>query len=696
MSAAEDTNVEAAEGAMLEWIGFTLIQADIEEKILGKFVFSALKSGFEEGKVEDDTKEQLVELLQSASPDNQDPTGMVQNICTTYEQYRVGEKIPEVPRSRHHLLLLSENEGRTRNNSESSTKSNKSDGQNKLSATAYEFVPGSAPPQVDVVKIDPDSYDSGISTLGNQNNHADFETWPPPLSGMMAETEGNTFPAENSNPPSYYGVSMSYEQFNVSATLSGGSQMYDQADSLGDQQAYTSQDGVGYYSADLGLENLTLESDGPLYAEGYVKDNAMESVDTQRQLRTLLRSIEDALDDEDFEMLLQLDDKSLEEALLMFLDRGDLEPDDPNADVSKIPCKYYIMGKCFRADCWYSHDLKRIPCKHLAAGWCSNGDACQFGHDDRVLVRTAMAALRGGYRATHLTEEYHDSSENENPPDLTPQSFPPLGQSSASVGEQLPPESPWIVSSDPDKLDLATKLKMKQLKETFPTLWDDDVTRHLRAAKGDLNVATRTLSQEYPGSYVQPKPKETAQSEKMGMYRKGNTKVIDWVETGMQLGSQYRDLRAQAIQNAQARNRFLQEATGAYMRGDKQAARDLSRKGRHYDQLMREQHREAAQILFKSRNNGGKPKDVLDLHGLHVQEALAFLEVYLSQAQTLFTTCYIITGTGHHSEHKHLQSKKQARLAPAVQQYLDDGGYTFRDASAKHGGRGGMFEVTLR
>jgi len=87
---------------------------------------------------------------------------------------------------------------------------------------------------------------------------------------------------------------------------------------------------------------------------------------------------------------------------------------------------------------------------------------------------------------------------------------------------------------------------------------------------------------------------------------------------------------------------------------------------------------------------------VVDLHGLHVQEALSYLEVLLVKLEAQYATCFVITGTGHHSTHRHLSERQQTRLAPAVLNYLQSNGYRYKDASSKHGGVGGMYEVQLR
>ena len=52
-------------------------------------------------------------------------------------------------------------------------------------------------------------------------------------------------------------------------------------------------------------------------------------------------------------------------------------------------------------------------------------------------------------------------------------------------------------------------------------------------------------------------------------------------------------------------------------------ARELSRKGRYHDQMMQRHHEEAAEEMFVQRNKSGMPENVVDLHGLHVQEALS-------------------------------------------------------------------------
>jgi DNA-nicking Smr family endonuclease len=74
--------------------------------------------------------------------------------------------------------------------------------------------------------------------------------------------------------------------------------------------------------------------------------------------------------------------------------------------------------------------------------------------------------------------------------------------------------------------------------------------------------------------------------------------------------------------------------------------------------------------MFASRNAAGLPENVIDLHGLHVQEALSYLEILLIKLEQRYTTCMVITGTGHHSFHRHLSERQQVRRACAERSWL--------------------------
>jgi hypothetical protein len=66
------------------------------------------------------------------------------------------------------------------------------------------------------------------------------------------------------------------------------------------------------------------------------------------------------------------------------------------------------------------------------------------------------------------------------------------------------------------------------------------------------------------------------------------------------------------------RNKFLQSAAQAYNRHDSRAAKALSLRGQAENNLMREAHRKAAEILYEERNKQRGPNAqelYIDLHG---------------------------------------------------------------------------------
>lgn len=72
----------------------------------------------------------------------------------------------------------------------------------------------------------------------------------------------------------------------------------------------------------------------------------------------------------------------------------------------------------------------------------------------------------------------------------------------------------------------------------------------------------------------------------------------------------------------------------------------------------------------------------MDLHGLHVAEAIEFLTEMLPQlADEGLQTIRIVTGSGHHSA----GSSGKARLRPAVERFLNSEGYHYSEIPDQRG-----------
>lgn len=145
------------------------------------------------------------------------------------------------------------------------------------------------------------------------------------------------------------------------------------------------------------------------------------------------------------------------------------------------------------------------------------------------------------------------------------------------------------------------------------------------------------------------------------------------------------------------------QATQAYLAGNKRLARELGAKGRWHGEQMHAAHAAAAAETFTRRNPGAAAAitgnsgsgahssgvRTIDLHGLHVSEALQLLESLLLQLQSgpgggsRARRLRVVVGAGTHG-------KVPARLPAAVRRYLQEQGLSFSEPYA------GLLEVSLQ
>ena len=104
---------------------------------------------------------------------------------------------------------------------------------------------------------------------------------------------------------------------------------------------------------------------------------------------------------------------------------------------------------------------------------------------------------------------------------------------------------------------------------------------------------------------------------------------------------------------------------------------------------MRKAHREAARLLYEERNKESASVGELyiDLHGLHPEEAVEYLERVLleqsSSKRAVNGAVYAITGTGHHSKNG------KDKVGKSVRSFLGEWKYAFREFSVP-GDRGNI------
>lgn len=246
----------------------------------------------------------------------------------------------------------------------------------------------------------------------------------------------------------------------------------------------------------------------------------------------------------------------------------------------------------------------------------------------------------------------------------------------------------------PTSLDLST--------EEFPELqscqrtWSTGSSRSESSKQSFLDVARKK-----PISPQQTSPAVSG----LGLttstgfsYRKPKTPngTIPWVITGEAVSKQYAKLRADASEFAKLRNACFSEATKAYVSGNKALAKELGEKGRMYCEKMKNCHFEASEAIFKDRNQqlrnmmDENSPEAIDLHGLHVAEARRILERELGimrskKVKGRQKIVSLLVGTGHHTK----GARTPSRLPAAVENFLQESGFTFRRATP------GVIEVDI-
>lgn len=150
-----------------------------------------------------------------------------------------------------------------------------------------------------------------------------------------------------------------------------------------------------------------------------------------------------------------------------------------------------------------------------------------------------------------------------------------------------------------------------------------------------------------------------------------------WLETGDAVANLYSELREEARDHARIRNAYFEQARQAYLIGNKALAKELSVKGQLHNMQMKAAHNKAQESIYRQRNpvnpGGGRSQEkMIDLHGLHVSEAIHTLRHELGALRNTARSAeqrlhvYVCVGTGHHTR----GSRTPARLPLSVQRYL--------------------------
>ncbi|KAI9662425.1 MAG: hypothetical protein M1821_008592 [Bathelium mastoideum] len=405
-----------------------------------------------------------------------------------------------------------------------------------------------------------------------------------------------------------------------------------------------------------------------------------------------------------------------------------VRPSTP-AGQAKTPvvCRYYLStGSCARADCRFSHDLSGHICKYWLAGSCLAGDTCVFSHDPAALFSRLnfngsqtppSQTLQPDIQANDYTAfpSLHGSSPQQWPPEFHPQTYDPTYGSSGAVA---PPPGLQSLNSfiSTGSSSLSRPHSRPSSRHTsrattpLPGVDDNDAFPALGASSGKSGKRHHGKRGGHGHGHREPalpnsladvvrmSPSPVPNQQGSGSSRRGpkanksfagsreNSATaaaipapehVPWLETGDAANKAYMKARQEAFKHGGLRNKFLQSAAQAWNRNDSRGAKALSLRGQNENNLMREAHREAARVLYEERNKDvGRGKELyVDLHGLHPEEAVSYLESCLLEQRHATRPVYAITGTGHHSKNG------KDKVGKAVRAFLNEWRYAFREFS---------------
>ncbi|KAL2022820.1 hypothetical protein VTK56DRAFT_4636 [Thermocarpiscus australiensis] len=398
---------------------------------------------------------------------------------------------------------------------------------------------------------------------------------------------------------------------------------------------------------------------------------------------------------------------------------------------SGVICKFYLStGQCLRADCRFSHDLSSHICKYWVAGNCLAGNTCIFSHDPAHLVNKLQIDGSSTPPTQKATVNLHDYSSFPALQPATPEQMPifPAASNYPAVGVTPPPgfKPHHGYAGDRPRSRPGSRHQQKDTTQAAPSPDDADAFPSLssaavkqgkkhhgkRGGHGHGHGHKENFSHGTLADIVKMSPSPTPAQQSRRVTRNGSStsirngensaaaqaipapKHIPWLETGERANKAYLKARQEAIKHGGLRNKFLQSAAQAWNRNDARAAKALSLRGQSENDLMRKAHREAAQQLYEDRNKDREscPEIYVDLHGLHPEEAVSYLEGILMENVDESRPIYAITGTGHHSKNG------KDKVGKAVRNFLNEWRYAFREFSVPgdRNSMGGILGIDAR
>ncbi|KAM5192931.1 NEDD4-binding protein 2 [Mantella aurantiaca] len=245
------------------------------------------------------------------------------------------------------------------------------------------------------------------------------------------------------------------------------------------------------------------------------------------------------------------------------------------------------------------------------------------------------------------------------------------------------------------RTNCAVKMKEKQLLELFPNIEQNLLMDIFKDNNYSLEKTEEFISSALEADPVQNvvapgfKQEVPSSTDRMKRAKADKEDLNEHYFQDLEC-PEYDDFRAEALLYHKKQQESYRKAAEAHNRGMKQVAAFYAQQGYLYGQKMKEENHRAAVQIFERSNEYLLPENILDLHGLHVDEAMKHFrrvlhdktEDYKQNGGSLHLL--VITGRGNRSQ------GGVPRIKPAVIDYLTNHDYRFQEKTP------GALRITLK
>ncbi|KAF8074760.1 hypothetical protein FPV67DRAFT_1407991 [Lyophyllum atratum] len=375
-------------------------------------------------------------------------------------------------------------------------------------------------------------------------------------------------------------------------------------------------------------------------------------------------------------------------------------------------CRYFMAGECLRADCRFSHDLERALCRFWLRGTCAKQESCEFLHHlpkDADISSLNIAMSRANIQPGTGPLATHPSPPQDD--------FPVLGYDNGAAGARGRRGGYERNYNDPGRtrFSAAVKKPAPPTPPAAPTSNDPAIAARMGGPSADILHHRSAIVAPRPSPRLKLRP----------------PLLLPTLPTGEAVSGMYMAYRSRALQLGGARNACLSRAADAWRRGDGAAAKRFSREGHDLNakmavemaaaaaKLVRERAKVAEQAVrsrdaswsddpgdrgsrgnscgggfgvclgIASRDTGDgklsseeRMEALLDLHGLHSNEATEVLEPFLLALENehFYGLAYAVVGEEKHTGTQDTaRGASRARLATGVREWLHRWGYPWSE-----------------